>query len=372
VLVDVNDDLLPCEGWDAKLLAAIERAGGLNRDFVVKVSHGDYHPELITHPVLSRSYYERLGPSDVGYLGYGADDELTARAYADGVVIEAPEIVWRHLDWRKGQRAKDAIDEWNGRPECWKARAETLARRLPLRKTLAVCTPGTPFDMRWLMEWDILYARLLSRYAVLRAYGASNNIYRVREACYEAVCRLFAGAPDYVLWIDSDNPPKAEAVEWLLASMEAAESAGPENAVDIIGGGYRMNDDRGLVAAGGELRLLTEEEVRNSHSLIECGFGIGFGCLLMRGSVMVALGAAAFAPKYIAGRSRPLDDDWSWCYCAREAGYKIWLHPMAWVEHLKLNAVPARAGSKEKGNDNGFGDNSGGESSHLQIVDAHG
>ena len=34
------------------LLEAIERAGGLDRDFVVKVSHGEYHPELITHPIL--------------------------------------------------------------------------------------------------------------------------------------------------------------------------------------------------------------------------------------------------------------------------------------------------------------------------------
>jgi hypothetical protein len=87
---------------------------------------------------------------------------------------------------------------------------------------------------------------------------------------------------------------------------------------------------------------------------------------------MMALGADAFAPKYIPGRKRPLDDDMSWCHCAMEAGYKIWLHPMAWVEHLKLTAVPARAGiQKEEVNDYGLSTDSGSESSDLQVVDAH-
>lgn len=372
VLVDVNDDLFPCDGWDTALLEAIERAGGLGRDFVLKVSHGEYHPELITHPILSRSYFERIGPTDAGYLGYGADDELTVRATVDGVVIDAPQIVFEHLDWRKGQRPKDAIDEWNNRPAVWKARGETLDKRVPLRKTIAVCTPGTPFHALWLAEWDKLFAWLLSRYEVKRAYALGNNIYQVREVAFEAVKSACTEAPDYVLWLDSDNPPKREAVEWLLASMEAAESAGPDEAVDIIGGCYRMDDERGVIAAGGMATLLSETDVRASRSLIEIENVIGFGCLLMRGSVMMALGADAFAPRYIPGRARPLTDDMSWCHCAMEAGYKIWLHPMAWVEHLKLTAVPARAGiQKEEVNDYGISTDSGSESSDLQVVDAH-
>ena len=370
VLVDVNDDLFPCEGWDEKLLEAIERAGGLDRDFVVKVSHGDYHPELITHPILSRSYYQKIGPVDSGYLGYGPDDELTVTALRDRVVIDAPQIFFDHRDWRKGQRDKDAIDEWNNRPEVWKARRETLEKKGWLRKTIAVCTPGTPFDVHWLSEWDLLYRWLLANYHVVRAYGVSNNIYQVRETCYEAVRGVCERTPDYVLWLDSDNPPRLEAVRWLLASMEAAESAETDQAVDIIGGWYRMNDDRGVVAAGGA-ELLSEEEVVSSRSLIEIETGIGFGCLLMRGSVMYALGAEAFAPLYVEGRNRPWPDDYSWCQRAKDAGYKIWLHPKAFVEHWKLNAVPARAGSFKKEEQNGDYINACGEPSDLQIVDSH-
>jgi GT2 family glycosyltransferase len=370
VLVDVNDDLFPCDGWDEKLLEAIEKAGGLDRDFVVKVSHGEYHPELITHPIVSRSYFEKIGPVDSGYLGYGPDDELTVRAYQAGVVIDAPQIFFDHRDWRKEQRPKDAVDEWNNRPEVWKARGETLEKNLvgPKRKTLAVCTPGSPFPSRWLIQWDMLFAWLLARYEVKRIYAEANNIYQVREICYEATkasCNG-GGPPDYVLWIDSDNPPNLEAVQWLLASMEAAESAGPEQAVDIIGGWYRMSDERGVVAAGGMSKLFSEQTVAASRSLIECEAGIGFGLLLMRGSVLWKLGAEAFWPAYVAGKKRPLTDDWSWCYRAREAGYKIWLHPKAWVEHLKLNAVPALAGSSQKeGKNNGDSIDSGSEPSDL-------
>jgi len=370
VLVDVNDDLFPCDGWDSLLLEAIERAGGLDREFVVKVSHGEYHPELITHPILSRAYYERVGPVDAGYLGYGSDDELTARAYRDGVVIDAPQIVFDHLDWRKGQRAKDAIDEWNNRPEVWENRAETLAKRLApaKRKTLAVCTPGGPFDALWLAEWDLAYAWLLSRYSVKRAYATANNIYQVREACAESALAVCGSAvPDYVLWIDSDNPPRQSSIEWLLASMEGSELQG--EGVDIIGGWYRMNDARGVVAAGGLVKLISEKRVVESKSLIECEAGIGFGLLLMRGSVMAGLGREAFWPQYVEGRKPALTDDWSWCHCARAAGFKLWLHPMAFVEHLKFNAVPAPAGSHTEGEQqDGYNGNAGSEPSDVQVL----
>lgn len=291
----------------------------------------------------------------------------TARANAEGVVINAPEIYFEHRDWRAGQRPKDAIDEWNNRPEVWKARAETLDRRIPRKKTLAVCTPGSPFDARWLAEWDAAYSWLLSRYSVYRAYATANNIYRVREACADAA-RAACGSvvPDYVLWIDSDNPPRKSSIEWLLAAMEGSEIQGER--VDIVGGWYRMNDARGVVAAGGMVKLLSEKQVIESRSLIECEAGIGFGLLLMRGSVMEGLGREAFWPQYVEGRKPALTDDWSWCHCARQAGFKIWLHPKAFVEHLKLNAVPAPAGSQEEGEKTNDNLNAGSGPPDLQVL----
>ena len=59
---------------------------------------------------------------DPRYLGYGCDDEFTEHAYRDGVVIEAPQIVFEHQHWTNGGRPKDAIDEHNNRPEVWAAK----------------------------------------------------------------------------------------------------------------------------------------------------------------------------------------------------------------------------------------------------------
>ena len=133
VLVDVNDDLFPCARWDEALLAAIGDRG-LDSEFVIKVSINapdgtSYHPGIITHPIVSSRYFERVGPTDPRYLGYGCDDDFTAHAYRDGVVIEAPQIVFEHRHWTNGGRPKDAIDEHNGRPEVWERKAELNRER---------------------------------------------------------------------------------------------------------------------------------------------------------------------------------------------------------------------------------------------------
>lgn len=241
-----------------------------------------------------------------------------------------------------------------------------------VRKTVAVCMPGTPFDARWLAEFWNTLAWLLSQFDVRPAFATGNNIYQVREAAYEVVRAIFPETPDYVLWIDSDNPPRRSSVEWLFAALEDPRAAG---LVDIVSGWYRMSDARGLIAAGGMGSLYKEAaivEAQKYEALMEAECGVGFGLLLMRGSVLVRLGARAFWPAYVEGRERPLTDDWSWCHCAREAGYRLWLHPMAFVPHLKLLEVPAPAGSQEKG-EKTHGDNSNGwcEPSNLQELDAH-
>ena len=130
VLVDVNDDLEPCTQWDLLLLEAIAKAGKtLNDEFVIKVSHGTYQPDLITHPIVSRAYFERIGPTDPRYIGYGCDDELTEMAYRDGVVIDATHIVFEHRHPSMGTRVGDALDAHNGRPEVWANKEEIRAAR---------------------------------------------------------------------------------------------------------------------------------------------------------------------------------------------------------------------------------------------------
>jgi hypothetical protein len=133
VIVSVNDDLFPCEHWDERLLEVIGQRP-LNSEFVVKVSIASpdgtlYHDGLITHAIVSRAYCDRIGPVDPRYLGYGCDDEFTEHAYRDGVVIEAPDIVFEHRHWSNGGRPRDVLDDHNGRPEVWEMKHRLNAER---------------------------------------------------------------------------------------------------------------------------------------------------------------------------------------------------------------------------------------------------
>jgi hypothetical protein len=153
ILIGIADDLRPCEHWDTRILEALEPvktpsvffeaymgqtkppARAYFGEAVLKVSTGfpDWeakYPNIITHGIVTRAYYERIGyiawPE---YSDYGCDDDFSAQAYKNGVVIERPDIVFPHLTWMNGKRKRDAADEFTGRQEVWDLKEKILARR---------------------------------------------------------------------------------------------------------------------------------------------------------------------------------------------------------------------------------------------------
>jgi len=86
VLVCAEDDYFPCENWDSRLLEVIPNLDG---KYTVMVD-SQYMPGLMSHPIMTRAYYERYGylvyPE---YISTGADNDLTERAIKDGVMIFA-------------------------------------------------------------------------------------------------------------------------------------------------------------------------------------------------------------------------------------------------------------------------------------------
>ena len=376
VLVVVADDLFPCVAWDGAVSDALFCVDGFcGTPCVLHVDCQDPWPHLITHPILTRAYYEMPGRGghpngelfNPEYLSVGADDDFGLVAWRDRVVIEAPQIKFEHRHPTNGKAPMDAVYQFSNQPEAWRRNDRVLSRRLgeffgigaAPRPSLVVISPGADFSARWQAEWDMLYAYLLSRFEVRRVFAESNNIYLVRET---AVKTYQAGGPaDYVLWLDSDNPPALDSFRWLMAALEGSETntdpALPP--VDIIGAWYRYShptDPVTFVAAGrkgygsrdGQLSEAEVLEARESEKLIENLAYIGFGMLLMRGAVVDALGPEGFYPVYPPDAERYLTDDVSWCYRAREKGYRVYLHPMAFVEHLKRFPVPAAAKSEEK------------------------
>jgi len=142
IIIGIADDLRPCEHWDTRILEAIREALGrletpsVQHQYVLKVSTGfpeweARFPKIITHGIVSRAYYERIGyiawPE---YSDYGCDDDFSSQAYKNGVVIERPNIVFPHLTWMKGLRTKDAVDEYTGRQEAWELKEKILKRRI--------------------------------------------------------------------------------------------------------------------------------------------------------------------------------------------------------------------------------------------------
>lgn len=146
VLVMASDDLEPPESWDTLILRAIEshpdlpqrslRDGRRQTEAVLKCSNGDARSDardLILHPVMTRARYERQGwIFPPAYSGMYSDNELTIRARIDGVVIEAPHIVFTHRHPDLGTAVTDQVYVWQNSREEFARGAEILKARAAL------------------------------------------------------------------------------------------------------------------------------------------------------------------------------------------------------------------------------------------------
>jgi hypothetical protein len=98
IIMVAADDLYAPQGWDATVALLM---GDTTKAKVLAVGDGLRTDRLLCHPILTRKRYEDQGmviasPSYALSDGIYADNEFTERAYADGVMIEARDIVFRH------------------------------------------------------------------------------------------------------------------------------------------------------------------------------------------------------------------------------------------------------------------------------------
>lgn len=141
-------------------------------------------------------------------------------------------------------------------------------------------------------------------------------------------------ACDYVLWLDSDMMFPPETLQYMLKECE-------EKDLDVLSGLYFRR-----VAPYAPV-LFTKLEISDTgvvvddlhgdvpDSLFELE-GIGFGCVLMRTEVLIAVQAKfydMFTPLNGVG------EDLSFCWRARQCGYKIWLDPKIQLGHVGTQVV---------------------------------
>jgi hypothetical protein len=98
IIIQMSDDWSPCRYWDALISTAI---GATNEEKVLAISDGLRTDKLLCMAILTQKRLEKQG----GYMfhpdyqesdGIYSDNEFTERAYAEGVVIEAKHIQFKH------------------------------------------------------------------------------------------------------------------------------------------------------------------------------------------------------------------------------------------------------------------------------------
>jgi glycosyltransferase involved in cell wall biosynthesis len=134
VLVQLSDDWQPFTGWDTALLEAIgTNYGG---EYVLAVHDGTRTDDLLCMAICSRARWEKQGRElfSAEYESVFSDNEFSARAFADGVVIDArQQITFKHLHPCFGLAANDATYQHTNAPERYARGLETFQRRNPAK-----------------------------------------------------------------------------------------------------------------------------------------------------------------------------------------------------------------------------------------------
>lgn len=206
---------------------------------------------------------------------------------------------------------------------------------------VVIATPGSDLKAdyvksliettKWLNKRGLSY-HFINQYSSFVPSARENTATDSSGADWEAV-EVGGGAFTYekLFWIDSDISWSVEAFETLLKSDR-----------EIISG---------MVAVGrdGRIAAMKLNEAGHPVSLNAVNFlvegdpievdGVGFGFLAVKHGVFEKMARPWFKIREIEieGANFPvmLGEDYSWCVGAKEAGYKIWLHPLVRVEHHK-------------------------------------
>ena len=95
ILIQLSDDWQPIQGWDTLIIDAI---GDTTKQAVLAISDGYRTDNLLCMAIITRARYKAQGylfhPE---FFSMFSDNHFTDCAYADGVVIEAKDIMIEHL-----------------------------------------------------------------------------------------------------------------------------------------------------------------------------------------------------------------------------------------------------------------------------------
>lgn len=130
ILVMAADDCTPPKHWDREILAALK--GQMHEPRVLWTSDGYSNQPVITHPIMTRAFYQQQGyffcPE---YPHLFCDTELTVRASAAGQVIDARHLTFRHDHPMFTGLPSDALHQERNSQEAWATGRAIFRRRNP-------------------------------------------------------------------------------------------------------------------------------------------------------------------------------------------------------------------------------------------------
>lgn len=367
ILVVIADDFFPCPNWDERILATLLfDAKGEWVMWCPTNTPQEFERNIMVAPILSRSRYERLGY--VLYLKYEsmyADNDFAEHAQFDQAegrcrIIKA-DFVFDHRHPFFHPEQMDDVYRAQNHPEAYAWGKQVLdARRAAhfgevaettlVRRRIAILAPGESFSRRWLIGWTDLVAGWGAAHDVVVSFPYSTNVYVSRAAGAKNILELEV-APEFVLWVDDDNPPFEQYAAQLLRDLEANPY------VSMVAGWCLTQDGKpsfGAMVDG--KRLDADLEVFQKGPELQRIDWTGFPMVLMRYSLLKEVGWKAFLPILEEGDPEEcanhvgfgwLGEDIGFCKRATEKGYTLLVDRRVKLEHLKLQDIlPAGEASR--------------------------
>lgn len=98
LLFVISDDLVPSQGWDEKIRTKLATINPLNTAFALKIMDSENKRDTnLTHPIISRAFFEEFGLFNPSYTHLYVDLDLTIRAFWNSVIFDGRDIEFRHL-----------------------------------------------------------------------------------------------------------------------------------------------------------------------------------------------------------------------------------------------------------------------------------
>ena len=217
---------------------------------------------------------------------------------------------------------------------------------------IAFCVPGEHQSWEFTKSWTRVVHHMGKHGITMKLFQErGGDIYHIRNTLVSRdlpipweMMPVFGGEPyDYMMWIDSDMGGfDFSHIQRLIdADKDIITGITPIGRTGRSAIGEYGYDEYGQPAVNFYNLLLMDEQL-DPNVPVEVGF-CGYAFLLIRKGVFEAMEYPWFryTPKNHEGRLSGPGEDIGFCIRAREAGFKVWMHPGVKVTHNKefcLNA----------------------------------